>query len=261
MLDKLKRWFGGGPAATPSPELWTRVEMRLPFFAYLSDETRKKLRTLAAGFLAEKEFYGARGLEIDDEIMLSIAAQACLPILSAGLAAYRGWVGIVVYPGDFVAPRREMDTAGVVHEFDDILLGEARADGPVLVTWSDGSGQAGVNVVIHEFAHKLDMANGPADGFPSLPAGMSRKKWADAFSAAYERLCRLDDAGIQTILDPYAATHPAEFFAVASEAFFEMPVSLRAEFPAVYMQLAAFYGIDPAVGEERVSGARFASRQ
>jgi len=261
MLDKLKRWFGGNPAATPSPELWTRIEMRLPFLAYLPGEARERLRTLVAGFLAEKEFYGARGLEVNDDIMLSIAVQACLPILSTGLTAYRGWVGIVVYPGDFVVPRREMDAAGVVHEFDDILLGEARADGPVLVAWFDDDGPAGVNVVIHEFAHKLDMANGPADGFPTLPAGMSRKKWADAFSTAYERLCRLDDAGIQTVLDPYAATHPAEFFAVASEAFFEMPASLRAGFPAVYVQLAAFYGVDPAVGEEHVNGMRFASKE
>lgn len=264
MLDKLKRWLGrarGDGPAIPSPELWARVEARLPFLAFLPDEARPRLRALAVDFLAEKEFHGARGLRLDDEIMLSIAAQACLPILKQGLGAYRGWVGIVVYPGDFVVPRQTMDAAGVVHEFDDILLGEARADGPVLVAWFGEGGPAGVNAVIHEFAHKLDMANngGRAEGFPALPPGMSRKAWAQVFTAAYERLCRLDEAGIETVLDPYAAEHPAEFFAVASEAFFEMPLSLRAAFPAVYAQLSAYYGLDPAEGEARARGVGLAS--
>ncbi|MDR3213214.1 MAG: zinc-dependent peptidase [Azoarcus sp.] len=263
MLDKLKRWLCRAPDrdAAPSPERWASVEARLPFLAFLPEEALPRLRALALDFLGEKEFYGAHGLPLDDEIMLTIAVQACLPILNRGLAAYRGWVGIVVYPGDFVAPRREMDAAGVVHEFDDVLLGEARADGPVLMAWFDDGGPTGVNAVIHEFAHKLDMANngGRAEGFPALPPGMSRKVWAETFSAAYERLCRLDDAGIETVLDPYAATHPAEFFAVASEAFFGMPLSLSAAFPAVYAQLSAFYGLDPATGEARVSGVCFAS--
>ncbi|MDR1855000.1 MAG: zinc-dependent peptidase [Azoarcus sp.] len=259
MLSTVKRWFtraAANDAPALSPELWAKVEARLPFLAFLPPEALTRLKELAAGFLAEKEFYGARGLELNDEIMLAIAAQACLPILNKGLGAYRGWVGVVVYPGDFVAPRKVMDEAGVVHEYDDVLLGEARADGPVLVAWFDDEAPAGVNAVIHEFAHKLDMGNnaGHADGFPALPRGMSRRKWTETFTTAYERLCRLDDAGIETVLDPYAAEHPAEFFAVASEAFFEMPVSLRAGFPDVYAQLAAFYGVDPAVGEERVTG-------
>jgi Mlc titration factor MtfA (ptsG expression regulator) len=265
MLNRLKHWLtlpGRRGKAAPA-ELWARVEARLPFLDWLPFDARPRLRTLSEDFLTEKEFYGARGLQLDDEIMLTIAVQACLPILNhRGLAAYRGWVGIVVYPGDFVAPQQAMDEAGVVHEYEDILLGEAREDGPVLLAWFDNGQPSGVNVVIHEFVHKLDMADngGDANGCPALPPGMSRKAWAEAFSAAYERLCRLEDAGIETILDPYATTDPGEFFAVASEAFFETPMNLRADFPAVYAQLAAFYGLDTAANEEKLRNARLATK-
>jgi Mlc titration factor MtfA (ptsG expression regulator) len=261
MLDKLKRWLAlPGKQGAPVPaELWAQVEARLPFLGWLPFDALARLRTLSEDFLAGKEFYGARGLQLSDEIMLTIAVQACLPILNhRGLAAYRGWVGIVVYPGDFVVPQQTMDDAGVVHEYEEVLLGEARADGPVLLAWFDSGSPPGVNVVIHEFVHKLDMVDngGDANGCPVLPPGMSRKAWADTFSAAYKRLCRLEDAGIETILDPYATTDPGEFFAVASEAFFETPMNLRADFPAVYTQLAVFYGMDTAANEEKLRGIR-----
>jgi Mlc titration factor MtfA (ptsG expression regulator) len=259
-LKHLKRWLAlSGRRSMPvvPEELWARVETRLPFLAWLPVDAPPRLRALSEDFLAEKEFYGAHGLHLDDEIMLTIAVQACLPILNhRGLAAYHGWVGIVVYPGSFIAPQQTMDEAGVVHEYEDILLGEAREDGPVLLAWFDNGPPSGVNIVIHEFVHKLDMAGGDADGCPALPSGMSRRAWAEAFTAAYKRLCKLEDAGIETILDPYATTSPGEFFAVASEAFFESPMSLRADFPAVYAQLAAFYGLDTATGEEKLRGTR-----
>jgi Mlc titration factor MtfA (ptsG expression regulator) len=259
MLKQLKRWLGltdHGTSPVP-PALWALVEARLPFLAYLPDAARPRLRTLTEAFLAEKEFYGANDLPITDEIMLTIAVQACLPVLNinAGLAAYRDWIGIVVYPGDFIIPRREMDEAGVVHEYEMPVLGEARGDGPVLVAWFDAStATPGVNAVIHEFVHKLDMANGDADGFPALPASMSRQRWAEAFTAAYQRLCWQVDAGFEPAIDPYAADSPAEFFAVASEAFFETPLRLQAAFPAVYAQLSTFYGLDTASGEARLPG-------
>ncbi|MDR2208138.1 MAG: zinc-dependent peptidase [Azoarcus sp.] len=260
MFGKLKRWKRASTDRHVSEELWTRVEARLPFLGWLPIDARVRLRTLSKDFLAEKEFYGAHGLRLDDEIMLAIAMQACLPILNhRGLAAYRGWVGIVVYPGDFIVPQQVMDEAGVVHEYEDILLGEAREDGPVLLAWFDNGPPSGVNVVIHEFVHKLDMANGNADGYPALPPGMSRHAWAETFTAAYERLCKLENAGIETILDPYATTSPGEFFAVTSETFFEAPMSLRADFPAVYEQLAAFYGLDTAAAEEKLCGIRLAT--
>ncbi|MCL2590994.1 MAG: zinc-dependent peptidase [Betaproteobacteria bacterium] len=262
MLDKFKRWLAlPDRQDMPIPDgLWACIETRLPFLAWLPDEARFRLRVLSKDFLAEKEFYGAQGFCLDDKIILTIAMQACLPILNhRGLATYHDWVGIVVYPGDFVVPQRIMDETGVVHEYEEVLLGEARADGPVLLAWFDNDPPAGVNIVIHEFAHKLDMVSngGNANGCPALPSSMSRKAWVETFSAAYERLCRLDDAGIETILDPYATASPAEFFAVASETFFEAPMSLRADFPAVYAQLAAFYGLDTATGEEKLRGTRF----
>jgi Mlc titration factor MtfA (ptsG expression regulator) len=259
MLKQLKRWLGlldrHGTGTIP-PALWAQVEARLPFLAFLPEDARTRLRTLTAAFLTEKEFYGAQELQLTDEIMLTIAVQACLPILNAGLAAYRDWIGIVVYPGDFVIPRREMDEAGVVHEYEMPVLGEARSDGPVLVAWFDAStATPGVNAVIHEFVHKLDMENGNADGFPRLPVGMSRQRWAEAFTTAYRRLCWRVDAGFESALDPYATDNPAEFFAVASEAFFETPLRLRAAFPAVYEQLSTFYGLDTAAGEARLTEA------
>lgn len=227
--------------------LWDKVESDLPFLAFLARDERARLRELARCFLAEKEFHGADDMVLTDEIMLSIALQACLPVLNLGLAAYRGWVGVIVYPGDFVIPRSELDEAGVVHEFDDEVLGEAWEDGPVLLSWQAGAApREGLNVVIHEFAHKLDMSNGGADGLPPLPAHMSRAEWADALTDAYERLCDQVDAGEPTVLDPYAAEHPAEFFAVASEAFFETPLQLADAFPEVYAQLRSLYGLDPA---------------
>jgi Mlc titration factor MtfA (ptsG expression regulator) len=256
MLDLFRKWRRERRLATLTvpPPLWARVEAMLPFLDFLDAEARPRLRELARGFLVEKEFYGAHGLELTDEMLLAIALQACLPILNIGLAAYRGWVGVVVYPGDFIIPRREIDENGVVHEYDAEVLGEAWEGGPVLVSWhDDGDAPAGVNVVIHEFAHKLDMANGNVDGLPILPPGMSRAAWANAFIHAYEHFCDAVDAGEETLLDPYGAESPAEFFAVASEAFFETPCRLEAELPAIYEQLRGFYRLDPAAGERQKS--------
>ncbi len=257
MFGLLRKWRRARrlEAVQVPQELWTRVEARLPFLDFLDPADRARLRELARAFLAEKEFHGAQGLALTDEIMLGIALQACLPILRTGLDAYKDWVGVVVYPGDFVIPRHEVDEAGVVHEYDDEVLGEAWEGGPVLVSWyPEGEGPAGVNVVIHEFAHKLDMTNGNVDGLPALPAGMSRETWSQVFGEAYEDFCRAVDAGQETVLDPYGAEHPGEFFAVASEAFFEAPVLVQQAHPALYEQLRRYYRVDPAAGERRLLG-------
>jgi MtfA peptidase len=221
--------------------LWRKVITRLPF---LPDS--EKLRELALLFLAEKEFAGAHGMAVSDEMRVAIAAQACLPILQLGLDWYAGWHGIVVYPGDFRVRRREIDEAGVVHEWDDDLAGEAMPGGPVVISWDAAAHDPYINVVIHEFAHKLDMVNGAADGTPPLHPGMSAHAWKTAFEEAFEGFCDALERGKDTWLDPYAAEHPSEFFAVISEAFFEHPAETRHRYPAVYEQLTLFYRQDPA---------------
>lgn len=259
----LRKWLRQRRAAAISvaAEQWARVELRLPFLAHLDAEERRRLREMALEFLSEKQMSGAQGLALHADMQLSIALQACLPVLNLGLDWYRGWLGIVVYPGDFVIPREEMDEYGVVHAFDDAVLGEAWEHGPVLLSWFEddapgdeadeadeadgGNALDGINVVIHEFAHKLDMRNGIADGLPPLHEGMSRGTWRGAFEPAYADFCARVDAGEETALDPYAAEAPAEFFAVLSEAFFQTPQLLHEEYPAVYDQLRLFYRQDP----------------
>ena len=205
-----------------------------------------KLRELALLFLAEKQLIGAHGLEVTDAMRVSIAAQACLPILELGLDWYAGFSGIVIYPGDFRVQRKEIDEDGVVHEWDDELAGEAMPGGPVVLSWDAMTNDPAMNVVLHEFAHKLDMLNGAADGVPPLHAGMSRKAWLAAFTQAYEGFCDAVDRDKETWLDPYAAEHPSEFFAVISESFFTDPLETRRRYPDVYDQLKLFYKQEPA---------------
>jgi MtfA peptidase len=221
--------------------LWHGVLAKLPFIG----ETQK-LRDLVVLFLAEKEFVGAHGMEVSDAMRVSIAAQACLPVLELGLDWYRGWHGVVVYPGDFRVRRKEIDEQGVVHEWDDDLAGEAFPGGPVVLSWDAAAHDPAMNVVIHEFTHKLDMLNGAADGLPPLHPGMDPAAWTAAFTAAYEGFCDALERGKDTWLDPYAAEHPSEFFAVVSEAFFTDAAEARRRYPDVYGQLKLFYRQDPA---------------
>ena len=168
-------WLGGKRKSTVADSLWAQTVASLPFLDLLAVDEKKRLKTLVEDFLAEKEFSAVGGLQLSDEICVSIAAQGCLPILELGLAAYRDWVGIVVYPDEFVVPRRIEDESGIVHEFDDVLSGEAWEGGPLIVSWHDAQmAGEGYNVVIHEFAHKLDMRNGEADGIPALHSGITR---------------------------------------------------------------------------------------
>ena len=251
-LRKLINWLRGRQEATRIPEeLWQQTLASQPFLERLSADEIARLKQLCEDFLAEKEFSSAGGLELTDAICVSIAVQGCLPILNLGLSCYRGWVGIVVYPGEFVIPRVIEDEFGVVHEFDDIASGEAWEGGPVLISWDDAQmAGSGYNVVIHEFAHKLDMLNGDADGLPPLPPGLTPQLWEETLLAAYDDFCqRVDDAeqrGEETRLDPYAAENPAEFFAVMSETFFEMPELLKEEYPELYALFCRFYRKDPA---------------
>ncbi len=254
-ISKLIHWLRGTHEAHPLPDaLWQETLAGLPFLDRLTDEEKSRLRKLTEDFLAEKEFTSAGGLELTDAMCVSIAVQGCLPILNLGLQSYRDWVGIIVYPDEFIIPRAVEDEFGVVHEYDDVASGEAWEGGPLLISWRDAQmAGEGYNVVIHEFAHKLDMLNGEANGIPPLPPGLARKDWEATLLAAYENFCALvDDAeerGEETLLDPYAAESPGEFFAVMSETFFETPHILREEYPPLYAQLSRFYRQDPELAE------------
>lgn len=229
--------------------LWFSVVSRLPFLRWLTADEQLRLRDLVTLFLHSKQMNGAGGLRITDEIRLMIATQACLPILNLGLECYDDWVEVIVYPNEFVPDHEYMDEDGLVHTVREARSGEAWLGGPVILSWQDaGRGQEvdGYNVVIHEFAHKLDMRNGDANGFPVLHADMNRQEWSEAFQSAYEDFCAQVDAGQETLIDPYASETPGEFFAVLSEAFFEIPLRVEKAYPRVYAQLARYYRQDPA---------------
>ncbi|MDD5330657.1 MAG: zinc-dependent peptidase [Sulfuricella sp.] len=228
---------------------WHAAVAELPLLRGLSAEELARLRELAALFLHEKQVVAANGYALSEALRLKIAAQACLPILNLGLECYAGWVAVIVYPDEFVPEHEYIDDAGVVHLTRDPMIGESWQRGPVILSGADveQSGERdGVNVVIHELAHKLDMLNGAPDGYPPLHAGMDRAAWTRDFTAAYEDFCARADSGVEMPIDPYAAESPAEFFAVMSEAFFEIPHILQREYPAIYHQLGAFYRQDTA---------------
>jgi Mlc titration factor MtfA (ptsG expression regulator) len=220
----------------------------LPILSGLDVDERTRLREAASLFVHDKTFSAAGGADVDDAMQLAIALQACLLTLNLGEDSYRGWSEIILYPDEFLRPREETDEAGVVHHSRDLLAGESWHGGPLVLSIADvaASGQAaGFNVVLHEFAHKLDMLNGDANGYPPLHRGMDAAAWARDFSAAYEDLCARVDAGEETAIDPYATHDPAEFFAVLTEAFFETPRVLGAEYPAVDPHLEQLYSHHP----------------
>lgn len=233
-------------------ELWRKVLEQHPILARLTADETSTLRELTTLFLAEKQFETVQGLVLDSLQKASIAVQACLPILHLGPDWYNGWSTLILIPKEFKERRRDHDGA-LVHEYDEELGGEVLELGPIILSWRDvedsGWGD-GYNVVIHEMAHKLDLQSGDYDGCPPLHRGMSYEQWGQSFTQAYEDLrgkVRRLGKRAESILsiDPYAATDPAEFFAVCSEYFFEDPKVLKKEYPGVYAQMVLFYRQDP----------------
>jgi len=259
-------WFGKRDDRTHTIDegLWESATAPYLFMRGLPPGDDERLRALAGSFLARKHFSGTHDLEITPLMHVQVAAQASILVLELGLEWYDGWSEIIVYPGQFAPEREIVDEAGVVHLVNDPMAGEAWLGGPVILSYEDvamtsdhEARVAGYNVVIHEFAHKLDMRNGDPNGCPPLHAGMPLAAWRRAFSAAYEDFCRrVEEAdsraeeGDESLLDrlpidPYAVENPGEFFAVVSEAFFETPEWLEPAYPAVYAQLREFYRQDP----------------
>jgi len=218
------------------------LEKNVPYVAKLAPEERAELKGHILVFLDEKNFEGAGGLEMTDEIRVTIAAQACLLLLHRDTDYYPGLLSIIVYPSTYVAKRHE----GLL-EKDHALLGESHAFDRVVVAW-DAAKQGAKNfhdahnVVLHEFAHQLDYEDGLYDGTPQLPNRTAIRTWAKVFSAEFKELSEHGDS----VLDSYGAENSAEFFAVATEAFFEKPVQLRQKHPELYAQLVSYFKQDPA---------------
>ncbi|ODU06552.1 MAG: hypothetical protein ABS84_17535 [Rubrivivax sp. SCN 71-131] len=257
MLHDLRRWWHGRRDAAalrrrPIPDdLWKRTLVRYPFLRSSADPQGVALRRMTSLFLDRKEFTAVPPLRLTNDVVVAVAAQACLPVLQLGLSRYDGFVGIVLQPDQVVARRQHLDEDGVLHEYEEVLSGEAVQGGPVMLAWRDvrGSGRSaaeGYNVVIHEFAHVLDMADGAADGVPLLPPDIPRDEWLQTLAGEYEAFVARVQADDETALDPYGAQAPEEFFAVASEALFVAPERLRAEHPAMHRLLARFYRLGGA---------------
>lgn len=204
------------------------------------------LREMTTWFLHQKTIIGVQGLKVTPSMKVAVAAQACLLILNLGVEYFDGWVEVLLYPGAFRVDHARTDAAGLVHHEDRFLSGESWLRGPVILSWEDVERdtyhrQAGHNIVLHEFAHKLDGLNGVMNGMPPLRRGMSQKKWAEAFSGDYDLLRLQMESGKSAFINPYAATSPAEFFAVMSEYFFTAPELLKNQCPGVHKQLKQFY--------------------
>lgn len=257
----LVAWFAGEPAwrawrrgriaRRPFPSAWRSVlYRRVPIYRRLPPALQSQLRGLVQVFLAEKAFIGCRGQRITDEVRVTIAAQACLLLLNRRTDVFAGLHQVLVYPGAFLVQRVHTGPGGVLQDRRQALSGESWSQGQVILSWEDALDGAAVdddgrNVVLHEFAHQLDQASGRANGAPDLGSRRRLRRWARVFGAEFQRLQARQAADEPTLLGTYAATDPAEFFAVATEAFFEQPHALSAESPALYAELSGYYHVDP----------------
>ncbi len=233
----------------PFPAAWARiVQRRLPIAAALPAAMRRRLEGQIQVFISEKPFIGCQGQAIDDDVRVTIAAQACLLLLGqADAACYPRLRQVLVYPDPFVVQRPHMLPGGVVDVQPQSLAGESWSQGQVILAWSqvlDGAADDsdGRNVVLHEFAHQIDQDSGTADGQPWQRDAAARRRWATVMDAALARLRETPSAQ----LDAYGASDAAEYFAVATEAFFERPRALADEAPEVYAELARLYRLRPA---------------
>jgi MtfA peptidase len=237
--------------ARPFPAAWREIlERRVPYVRLLPRDLRRQLEQHMQVFIAEKSFVGCGGLEISDEVRVTIAAQACLLILNRKTGYYPSLAQILVYPGAFVIERLRAEPSGVLQEQRQALSGESWTHGQVVISWEDVLEGAAVvddgrNVVIHEFAHQLDQAKGYANGAPWLGRRDRYARWSQVMLAEFGRLQQRAATGEPSLFSYYGASNPAEFFAVVSEVFFEQPREMAAMHAALYEELRVFYRIDP----------------
>jgi len=240
-------WPRSKPAAPDiDPTLWRQAVAGLPWLRGIDPDRNERLQALAAEFLQRKTITPLHGLALNEVQRLRLAMLCCLPLLEFGREGLHGWSQLLVYPDAFRVQRSHQDAHGVLHEWDDELIGEAWERGPMILSWADvradiASPGEGYCVVAHEMAHKLDALDGAMDGTPPLPRNW-QKRWASDFQRAYDALCAEVDAGRDTAIDDYAAESPEEFFAVCSEYHFSDAHRLRAAMPEVAAHLQRFYG-------------------
>jgi Mlc titration factor MtfA (ptsG expression regulator) len=235
---------------SPFPPKWEKIlNQNVALYRRLPDPLKKELQGHIQVFLGEKTFEGCGGLKITDEIRVTIAAQACILLLNRKPTYYPKLYTILVYPGAYVA--KKVTVKGVEHtEEMTVRGGESWTGGEVVLAWDNVRQSAidlafGHNVVLHEFAHQLDQEDGSSDGAPILEKGSSYRTWAMVLSKEYEDLQRKAFSGRKDIIDAYGATNPAEFFAVATETFFERPKQMKHLYPELYNELESYYRLDP----------------
>ena len=237
--------------ARPMPAVQLDVLARnIPVYRSMAPDLRGQLHKLVQQFLFQKKFVGCEGLEIDDEIRVTIAGQACLLLLNRPTRVYPALHTVLVYPSAFLVPRQNVDAAGVVTETRQDLLGESWGDGRVVLSWDHvqrgaREGTGGHNVVLHEFAHQLDSESGSNNGAPYLGSQSSYRSWAAVLSRDFANLRADALVQQQSVLDHYGATSPAEFFAVATETFFEKPYQMADFHPELYAEFLKYYRVDP----------------
>jgi Mlc titration factor MtfA (ptsG expression regulator) len=238
--------------ARPLPAAWrAHLERELRFYGALPAELRARLDGLVQQFLAEKEFVGCRGLEVSLEMKLTIAAQACLLVVNRPAQVYDDLYSVLIYPAAFVAPDEHHDEAGVVHRHDQVLSGQTWDTHRIILSWDDVQASAiergaGFNVVYHEFAHYLDAEDGRVNGAPFLGEPAHYERWSRVMNEEFAKLRAAAARNEPTLIDPYGAEDPGEFFAVVTETFFELPLELREEHAALYEEFRRFYRLDPA---------------
>jgi len=235
----------------PFPAEWRQIlRRRVPYFRALPADLQLQLKKRIQVFLAERPFIGCAGLEVTDEMRVTIAAQACLLVLNRRGESFANLRQILVYPGPFVVDKLHADGSGVLQEQRQALAGESWTIGQVVLSWEDTLAGAettgdGRNVVIHEFAHQLDQENGRANGAPPMAGKARRARWSRVLGAEFEALQQGLRDGRPMLLSSYGAGDPAEFFAVVSEVFFEQPGPLAAGHGDLYQVLREFYRVDP----------------
>ena len=251
MLSLLKKRRRARLRAQPVPADWASVmERNVPVYSRLAADLRDQLHGHMQVFLAEKHFEGCDGLVMTDEIRVTIACQACLLILNRDTNYYPDLVTVLVYPSVFYADVEEPDGA-IVSEYKEDRSGESWDLGVIVLSWEDAvewasTGRGGYNVVLHEFAHQLDMENGAMDGMPRLGSREQRDEWTRVFNDAYRMFEGAARQNRRTLIDRYGLGDPAEFFAVVTESFFERPLALQRENAGLYRALSQYYRVDPA---------------